>query len=165
MAESWVTMMRVLPCWLSWSRRARISCPVAEYLAKAGYTYAPTYATGQYKPNAGKFTLGYDGTHIVVTALQDADLVTQELGIRVGDAVLKFIHDGNEIGIFDGVKAAISKLQPGEEIGWIILRDGKEMQLSAKVRSAEVIQKHHITPMANLTKSQQEFRTWWFTNL
>lgn len=139
--------------------------PVEAYLAKAGYEYKRTHRTGEYRPNAGKFTLGFDGTNLRILSVLDGDSVTQELGLQPGDAVLKFVHNGTEIGIFQGVQAVISQLQPGEDIGWIVRRGDQEMRLTAKVRLKEVVENHKISPMAKLTREQEQFRKWWFTNL
>lgn len=138
--------------------------PVKEYLAKAGYEYFPNFATGQFRPNAGKFIPGFDGQNVVVTSVVESDSVTQELGIQTGDKLIRFAAKDKDVGIFQGVQGLLAQLQVGDEFSWTVLRGDQELKLTARTRLTEIVVRHKILHGKEATREQNEFRTAWLTN-
>ena len=139
--------------------------PVKEYLAKAGFDYRDEAPSGTYVTSRGVIGLQFIEGKIMVTEVDSTNEVNRQTGIKKGDELLSLIFKGTEKSLLDPEYNSFKNtIQPGDPFALKVRRNGNEMELKGIAKRLEVINKHVISPMAQWTKEQQEFRTYWLTN-
>jgi len=139
--------------------------PIAEFVAKAGYSYTAERPTGKFVGNAGRIRAGFTDGKVTVAVVVSDDSLTKALDLQKGDVILKFrVNDKEAEAMDQKVGAMIQSVQPGDSIAWTIERDGKHMVLAGVAGQREIVERHAFAPVADPTKEQLEFRKWWLTN-
>ncbi len=134
--------------------------PVKEYYALLGINYTGFEGYDSSKISLG-LQLGFKNNKIVVNDL-NADSPNKGIFER-GDIFYKY--DGNEITLasFQNLYSKIRKMKIGDNLKITVIRNGKEIDLTAKV-SAQAI-KHIFSINKDATPEELELRNAWLKNL
>lgn len=139
--------------------------PLKNTLALAGFEYMADYKTGQFTSSRGDFKLDFVNNALVIRDVNPADSINMQLGVQNGDVLMKIKYKDEALSLFDPhTQSLIRSIQPRDTFTWIVMRDGKEFELTAQAGQKEVSVKHRIASMTEPTKEQMEFRKWWLNN-
>lgn len=139
--------------------------PVKNMMGLAGFEYLAEYKTGKFTSSQGSFKIDFVNNALIVKDVNPTDSVNISLGIQNGDVLLKIKYKDETFSLFDPqVQRVIKSIQPKDIFTWIIMRDGKELELTAPAGQKEVSVKHRIVAVPEPTKEQMDFRNRWLTN-
>ena len=134
--------------------------PIKEYYASLGINYTDVAGYDSSKVSLG-MQLGFKNNKIVVN---DVNADSPNLGVfKPGDILNKY--EGNDITLasFQKIYAKVRKMKMGDELKLTVLRDGKEIDLTAKVGAQAI--KHIFSVNKDATPQEVELRNAWLKNL
>jgi hypothetical protein len=81
-----------------------------------------------------------------------------------GDTLLAFAYRDKVLKPTEVTATVRDSIKAGEEISWVVSRNGKRVSLTAKATQEEIVEKHAIALQQTLSEEQQRLRRWWLTN-
>lgn len=134
--------------------------PMKEYYNWLGIDYSEFSGYDSSKVSLG-IQVGFNDNKMVIQSVSDTS--PNNNVFLPGDILSKY--DGKEItlGNYQKIISKVRTLKPGDEIKITVTRDGKEVELSAKVDAQPVKHVFKINP--NATPEQIELRNAWMRNL
>jgi len=134
--------------------------PIKEYYALLGIDYTEFAGYDSSKVSLG-IQLGFKDNKIVVN---DVNADSPNRGIfKPGDIFYKY--EGSEITLasFQKIYSKVRKMKMGDELNITVLREGKELNLTAKIAAQAI--KHIFTINKNATPEEIALRNAWLKNL
>ncbi len=134
--------------------------PVKEYYALLGINYTELEGYDSSKVSLG-LQLGFKDNRLVVNSVS-ADSYNKGI-FKPGDILYKFEGDEITLASLQKMYAKIKNMKMGEELNITVLRDGKEVPLTAKVTARAI--KHVFSINNSASPEEIQFRNAWLKNL
>ncbi len=139
--------------------------PLEKIFKIVGINYYPKRTKKMLSPigGLGQKSIGFDGTNFFVRSGDGLDdFATKNLGLKVGDKILKWGgEDLNIQNINQIIGTYMQSVKEGDTLAMTVFRDGKEVELSTKVVKIDKDVEHVLELNPNASKKQLKLRKAW----
>ncbi|GHA77916.1 M61 family metallopeptidase [Pontibacter akesuensis] len=135
--------------------------PLAEYYAKLGINYLPSVKTGE-KAKALGYTFAVPDGRLRLVKVEES---MQQLGLQENDALVALNGVAISLQNANQELSKLAVLNAGDSYTFSVERDGKYIELHAKMLEQEAVVKHQFIVNEQATPQQLALRQAWLQNM